>query len=140
QEQTREQKMMLLSRFIRSEGGLLLGVQGGSFDQGIDYPNNSLKGVIIAGISLARPDLETKSLIERYDREYGKGMEYGYIYPAVQKAIQASGRAIRTEKDKAAIIYLDERFTWSNYRPVFMDQNFVISREPWEKVKGFGWD
>jgi len=30
-------------------------------------------------------------------------MEYGYVYPAVQKAIQASGRAIRTEKDKALL-------------------------------------
>jgi DNA excision repair protein ERCC-2 len=139
-EQTKDQKSALLNGFILSKGGLLLGVQGGSFDQGIDFPNNVLKSVIIAGISLAKPDLETKSLIDCYDKAYGKGMEYGYVYPAVQKAIQASGRAIRTENDKAAIIYLDERFMWANYRPVFADQGFTISKEPWEKVKEMKWN
>jgi DNA excision repair protein ERCC-2 len=138
QDLTKDQKSALLNRFISSKNALLLGVQGGSFDQGIDYPDNVLKGVIIAGISLAKPDLETKSLIACYDRHYGKGMEYGYVVPAVQKAIQASGRAIRTETDKAAIIYLDERFLWANYRSVFSDQEFTVSREPWEKVKELG--
>ncbi|MBN2095172.1 MAG: ATP-dependent DNA helicase [Candidatus Aenigmarchaeota archaeon] len=139
-EQSKDQKAVLLNQFILSDGGLLLGVQGGSFDQGIDFPNNVLKGVVIAGISLAKPDLETKSLIECYDKQYGKGMEYGYLYPAVQKAIQASGRAIRKESDKAVIVYLDERFTWSNYRPVFADHTFVVSKEPWEKLKEMEWN
>lgn len=135
QELTKEQKTNLLKQFISSERGLLLGVQSGSFDQGIDFPNNSLKGIIIAGVALAAPDLETKSLVACYNKNYGKGMEYGYIYPAVQKAIQASGRAIRSENDKAVVVYLDERFLWRSYRQVLSGENFKVSREPWEDIK-----
>ncbi len=135
QELTKERKTNLLKQFIGSEKGLLLGVQSGSFDQGIDFPNNSLKCIIIAGVALAMPDLETKSRIDCYNKNYGKGMEYGYIYPAVQKAIQASGRAIRSEKDKAVVVYLDERFLWRNYRQVLSGENFKVSREPWKDIE-----
>ncbi len=135
QELTKERKTNLLKQFIGSEKGLLLGVQSGSFDQGIDFPNNSLKCIIIAGVALAIPDLETKSKIDCYNKNYGKGMEYGYIYPAVQKAIQASGRAIRSEKDKAVVVYLDERFLWRNYRQVLSGENFKVSREPWKDIE-----
>ena len=135
QELTKEQKNNLLNRFISSEKGLLLGVQSGSFDQGINYPNNSLKCIIIAGVALATPDLETKSLISCYNKTYGKGIEYGYFYPAIQKAIQASGRAIRSENDRAVIVYLDERFLWKNYRPVLSGENFKVSREPWKEIE-----
>ncbi len=135
QELTKNQKSDLLKNFINSKNGLLVGVQSGSFDQGIDFPNNVLKCVIIAGLGLANPDLETKSLINCYNKNYGKGMEYGYIYPAVQKVIQASGRAIRSEKDKAAIIYLDERFLWKNYRLAVGGEGFRASREPWKDIE-----
>lgn len=133
----KEQKLILLERFINSEKALLFGVQGGSFDQGIDVPNNALKCIVIAGLALANPDLETKALINCYNKKYGRGMEYGYIFPAIQKAIQASGRAIRSEKDRAAIIYLDERFLWRNYRKVLEGENFIVSREPWNEIKKF---
>ena len=136
-ELNKEQKSEILKRFVGCEKALLLGVQGGSFDQGIDIPNNSLKCVIIAGLALAVPDLETKSLISCYNRKYGRGMEYGYIFPAIQKAIQASGRAIRSEKDRAAIVYLDERFLWKNYRIALKGENFVVSKEPWIEIKKF---
>ena len=132
---TKNQKSDLLKNFMNSKNGLLVGVQSGSFDQGIDFPNNILKCVIIAGLGLATPDLETKSLINCYNKNYGKGMEYGYIYPAVQKVIQASGRAIRSEKDKAAIVYLDERFLHRNYRLAVGGEKFRASREPWKDIE-----
>ena len=133
----KEQKSAILKRFVESEKALLFGVQGGSFDQGIDIPNNSLKCVIIAGLALATPDLEIKSLIDCYNRKYGHGIEYGYIFPAIQKAIQASGRAIRSEKDRAVIVYLDERFLWRNYRRVLEGEDFIVSKEPWIEIRKF---
>ena len=136
-ELNKEQKSNILNQFINSEKALLLGVQGGSFDQGIDIPNNSLRCVIIAGLALATPDLETRALIDCYNKKYGRGMEYGYIFPAIQKAIQASGRAIRSEKDRAVIVYLDERFLWRNYRRVLEGEDFVVSKEPWKEIEKF---
>lgn len=135
QEVNKEKKRELLKKFIDSKKSLLLGVQSGSFDQGIDFPNNTLKCIVIAGIALATPNLETKSLIDCYNKNYRKGMEYGYIYPALQKVVQASGRAIRSEMDKAAIIYLDERFTWKTYRQVLLGEDYKISREPWREIR-----
>lgn len=35
---------------------------------------------------------------------------FGYLYPAMQRANQASGRSIRKETDKGAIIFMDSRF------------------------------
>jgi len=46
-------------------------------------------------------------------------MEYGYIIPAFTNIMQNVGRCIRSEKDKGVIIYLDERYAWSNYRKYF---------------------
>ena len=134
---SKERKSNIIKTLEKGDNYLLLAVQGGNFSEGVDFPNNCLKGVIIAGLGLAKPDLETKSLIEYYDKKFGKGWNYAYCYPAIQKAIQASGRAIRSEKDKAVIVFLEERFLWKNYRDFLKAENFVISAEPWKEVRNF---
>ena len=134
---SKEKKSNLIKTLENGNDYLLLAVQGGSFSEGVDFPNNCLKGIIIAGLGLAKPDLETKSLIEYYDKKFGKGWNYAYCYPAIQKAIQASGRAIRSEKDKAVILFLDERFLWKNYRDFLKSENFIISAGPWNEVRKF---
>ncbi|MEM4295914.1 MAG: ATP-dependent DNA helicase [Candidatus Anstonellales archaeon] len=101
---------MLLELF-RAEKSLLLAVQGGSFAEGIDFSEGEIKILVIAGLALDEMTLERKALIEHYDKKFGKGMAYAYIYPAIIKALQASGRAIRKESDKAAIIFMDDRFS-----------------------------
>jgi len=47
------------------------------------------------------------------------GREYGYVIPAMKKASQAAGRPIRTLKDRAAMIFLDHRFS-TLYRQRFL--------------------
>ena len=100
-------------------GAVLLGVTRGSFAEGIDLPGDLLKGVIIVGLPLGRPDLETKALIDYYDKRFGKGWDYGYIYPAFNKTLQGAGRCIRSGDDKGVIIFLDERYAWDRYRSKF---------------------
>ena len=117
---TQAEKQEFLERFktYKSTGAVLLAVTSGNFAEGIDMPG-VLKGVIIVGLPLQRPDLETKSLIEYYDKKFGKGWDYGYLFPAFTKTIQAAGRCIRSEKDKGVIIFLDERYSWNNYYRCF---------------------
>ena len=68
----------------------------------------------------------------------GKGWEYVYIYPAIIKSLQNSGRCIRSETDKGCIIYLDERYAWDNYKKCFpQDANFEVTLLPAEMVKSF---
>lgn len=97
------------------EGAVLLAVSGGSLAEGIDLPGDYLKAVVVLGVPLNEPDLETKALIQYYEYKYGKGWEYGYTYPAMSKAVQAAGRCIRTDNDRGVIVFMDERFGWKKY-------------------------
>ncbi len=118
---TREEREELLTRFraYKGVGAALLGVMSGSFSEGIDLPGDELRAVIVVGLPLARPDLETKATIDRYEQAFGKGWDYGYTFPAFNKTLQTAGRCIRTEHDRGAIIFLDERYAWASYRACF---------------------
>ena len=106
----------------------------------MDYCNEEIKTAVIIGIALEEPSIETRSLIDYYQQKFAKGWEYGYIYPAVIKAMQAGGRAIRKETDRAAVVFMDERFGWKKYAGAFdSGDRFVVTDEPERHVKFFEW-
>lgn len=141
QEMDREERKEILEElknYKESGGALLFAVMSGSLSEGVDYPDNLLKAIIIVGLPLNAPDLETKSLIEYYDIKFNMGWEYGYIYPAINKVIQASGRGIRSEKDRCIIILMDERYKWSNYHKCLPSEfAFITTYKPEDYVKNF---
>jgi len=98
-------------------GAFLLGVQGGSFSEGVDYEGNLLEAVLVVGLPLSPPNVEVEALKDYYIRKFGpaKGYEYAYVYPAVNKVLQAAGRPIRSERDRAAIILLEGRLLLPRY-------------------------
>ncbi len=140
QEMGKEERFKMHSR-IASSGGkgcILMAVQAGGFSEGLDFPDNMLDAVIVVGLPLERPNLETHAMIDYYDFKFGRGWDYGYIYPAVNRALQASGRCIRSETDRGAIILLDERFKWGNYRKCFpSDFNFTVTEDPSAHLRRF---
>ncbi len=142
QERCNSAELHNLAKSFSQKGGMLIGVQGGSLSEGLDFGNEEIKSVIVVGIALEEMGLEIKALIDYYQRKFGKGWEYAYIYPAVVRAMQAAGRAIRKETDKAAIIYMDERFNWPNYRRLLpKDEPFVIASPlEIEKLLSEFWD
>ncbi len=107
----------------RQDGGrLLMAVQGGSLSEGIDYPGNLLRGVVVAGLSLSPPHLEVEALRSFYSERFGrrKGYEYAYLNPALNRLVQCAGRCIRSAEDVAAVVILDGRIL----RP------FILERLP----------
>ncbi|VVB51339.1 ATP-dependent DNA helicase [uncultured archaeon] len=140
QDMTKKERHDLYRRLIDAKekgGAVLAGVQAGSLSEGVDYPG-VLDAVIVVGLPLETPDLETKSLINYYDVKFKRGWDYGYIYPAVNRALQAAGRCIRSETDRGAILLLDERFSWKNYSKCFPpDYNFTVAQKPAEQLKRF---
>ena len=44
-------------------------------------------------------------------RGYNSGYNYTYLYPGLQKVVQAAGRVIRTQQDQGVIYLMDDRFT-----------------------------
>jgi DNA excision repair protein ERCC-2 len=139
---SKEQKEKLLDRFKRhsKEGSTILAVASGSLGEGIDLPGDYLKAVIIVGLPLAKPDLETQELIKYYDEKFGKGAGrmYGYTYPAIIKCLQNAGRCIRSETDRGTIIYVDERYAWSRYLKLFpIDMKHRITKSPLGMINEF---
>ncbi len=136
----KQEKEEIVDKFktYKNIGANLLAASSGSFGEGIDLPGDLLKAVIIVGLPLSKPDLETKELISYYDLRFNKGWDYGYIYPAVIKSLQNAGRCIRSKKDKGVIIFLDERYVWNNFRKCFpSDLNIEVSKNPGMIIEDF---
>lgn len=95
----------------QNKGGVLLGVCGGRNSEGEDYPGDYMNSVIIAGFPYHLPTPRVNAKIKYYDKVFNRqGWNFGYLYPAIQRANQASGRPIRKLKDKGAIVFMDSRF------------------------------
>jgi len=119
-------------------GGVLCGVQGGSLSEGVDYCEGEIKTVVIVGVALDEMGVEIRALIDYYDEKFGRGWDYGYLYPGTIKAMQAAGRARRKESDRVAVVFLDERFQWSKYSWILnKEERIIITDMPEEEVGRF---
>ncbi|MEK6902322.1 MAG: ATP-dependent DNA helicase [archaeon] len=119
-------------------GAVLLACTSGSFAEGLDFPGNQLLGVVIVGIPLAEMNLETRALVDYYEKRYRKGWDYGYIFPAMGRAVQAAGRVIRTPNDLGTIVFLDKRYTWKNYLDCLPPtQDYQTTSDPAARIKRF---
>lgn len=102
----------LVETLARSSDNLLLATLGGALYEGVDFRNNSLSAVVVVGLPLPPPSKENLAYREHLEKRFGprKGELYSTTYPALIKVLQASGRAIRSERDRAAIILMDDRY------------------------------
>ncbi len=92
-------------------GALLCAVLGGRSSEGTDFPGDLMNAVIVVGIPYAPPNPRVNSQIEYLEAKFpSEGRKLGYIIPAVNKASQAAGRAVRSIDDKAFILLLDFRY------------------------------
>lgn len=94
-------------------------VMGGIFSEGIDLKEDRLIGAAIVGTGLPMVCHERELFKSYYDEKKGRGFDYAYLYPGVNKVFQAGGRVIRTAEDKGAILLLDERFLQRQYLDLF---------------------
>ena len=98
---------------------LLLGVQGGVFAEGVDYPGNLAIGVIIVGPGLPKISCELELIRRYFEEEYGQGFEYACLFPGMNRVIQSAGRVIRSETDRGVIVLIGKRFRYENYMNLF---------------------
>ena len=106
---------------FKNMGETLLGfcVLGGVFSEGIDLVGDRLIGTIIVGTGLPGVSNERKIIMDHFDKVDGKGFLYSYLYPGMNKVMQAAGRVIRTMEDVGVVVLLDERFLYSDYKSTF---------------------
>ncbi|MBU4540070.1 MAG: ATP-dependent DNA helicase [Firmicutes bacterium] len=100
-------------------GMLGFGVLGGIFSEGVDLKHEGLIGAIIVGVGLPQICFERNIIRDYFNEKNHAGYEYSYLYPGMNKVLQAAGRVIRTETDRGVIVLIDERFGSSSYRQLF---------------------
>ena len=112
---------------------IALAIIGGAFGEGIDLVGDSLIGVAIVGIGLPKINFESNEIVERYKLDEKNGFAYAYIYPGMNKVMQAVGRVIRSETDRGVALLIDERYMWNDYKELFKkewsDYEVVLSIE-----------
>ncbi|KQV83915.1 ATP-dependent DNA helicase [Rhizobacter sp. Root1221] len=100
-----------LARFSPGGQGIGFAVLGGAFAEGIDLPGDRLIGAFIATLGLPQVNAVNETLRERLEATFGAGYAYAYLYPGLQKVVQAAGRVIRTPADRGVVHLIDDRFT-----------------------------
>ncbi len=108
-------------------------VLGGIYSEGIDLVGDRLSGVVVVGVGLPMVCLEREIIRGVFDRlDEGQGFDYAYVYPGINKVLQAAGRVIRTMEDRGFILLLDERYHMRGYRmllPEDWNTRYCRSRE-----------
>lgn len=120
-----------LNQFTESSQGIGFAVLGGAFAEGIDLPGRRLIGAFIATLGLPQVNAVNEQIRQRlttYFEETGlegassqtsqageedaatRAYNYTYLFPGLQKVVQAAGRVIRTTSDQGVVYLMDDRF------------------------------
>jgi DNA excision repair protein ERCC-2 len=105
------ERTAFLERFVPDGQGLGFAVLGGAFAEGVDLPGSRLIGAFIATLGLPQVNPVNEEMSRRMEAKFGSGYEYTYLYPGIQKVVQAAGRVIRTPADRGVLYLIDDRFT-----------------------------
>lgn len=115
-----EQREGFLEQFQNPDVPVVgLCVMGGIFSEGIDLQNEAVIGVIVVGTGLPQVSPRQEVLKQHYEAEGKDGFLFAYLYPGMNKVLQAAGRLIRTSEDYGVIALLDERFLQRAYSSQF---------------------
>lgn len=113
-----EQDALLAELSDRGDRGYVMAfcVMGGIYSEGIDLAGDALIGAVIVGVGMPFPSFEREAIAAYYDEKSDAGKAYAYIYPGMNKVLQAAGRVIRREDDRGVIVLIDDRFADPVYR------------------------
>lgn len=137
-EMNEEERVQFLNTFANNPTETNVGfcVLGGVFSEGIDLPQDRLIGAVVVGVGLPQICVERNIIRDYFEEKNGMGYEYAYMYPGMNKVLQAAGRVIRGESDRGAILLIDDRFISKSYQKLFPEEWFPFVRVNYpEQVK-----
>ncbi len=126
---TGAEKNAFLEEFSKKDSSYLIGfcVMGGIYSEGVDLVGDSLIGAVVVGLGLPSLSYEREAIAAYYQEKYEEGREFAYIYPGMNRVLQAGGRVIRREDDRGVIVLVDDRFDDPIYKKLIP--------KLWQKVK-----
>jgi DNA excision repair protein ERCC-2 len=118
---TEEARENFLGAFELDPRETLVGfaLMGGIFGEGVDLTGERLLGAVIVGVGLPQIGPEREIIRSHFEARHRLGFEFAYMYPGMNKVLQAVGRVIRTEKDRGVVLLIDERFSRASYRGLY---------------------
>lgn len=122
-----------VGRFTADGAGIGFAVLGGAFAEGIDLPGSRLIGAFIATLGLPQINPINEQMMQRMEATFAAGYDYTYLYPGIQKVVQAAGRVIRTESDRGVVYLIDDRFMQPRIRrllPAWWDVHSEQAERP----------
>jgi Rad3-related DNA helicase len=117
---SRTEKEEFLAEFSKEDKSYLIAfcVMGGIYSEGIDLAGDSLIGAVVVGIGMPGLSYEREAIAAYYDEKYEEGKQFAYIYPGMNRVLQAAGRVIRREDDRGVIVLIDDRFDDPIYKKI----------------------
>ncbi|RTZ47649.1 ATP-dependent DNA helicase [Candidimonas sp. SYP-B2681] len=114
-------KEQFLDRFKTNRCGIGFAVLGGAFAEGIDLPGQQLIGAFVSTLGLPQVNPVNERLKQCMSTTFGQrcGYDYTYLYPGIQKVVQAAGRVIRSNTDRGVLYLIDDRFARPQVRRLF---------------------
>lgn len=114
-----EERTAFIERFDIEKDSINFCVLGGVFSEGIDLPGDKLIGVVIVSVGLSKICTENDIIKEYFQSKNNMGFQFAYVYPGMNKVMQAAGRLIRKEEDRGVILLIDSRYKTYEYINLF---------------------
>ena len=139
-EMSEEERQAFLLNFKPEPEKTTLGflVIGGAFSEGIDLVSDRLIGAVIIGIGMPRINYQSDQIMQYYKIRDLPGYDYAYLNPGMNKIMQAVGRVIRSEKDRGAVLLIDERYMSHQYQDLYREEwknyEVVLSAKEVEEI------
>jgi DNA excision repair protein ERCC-2 len=125
-----EEREKFLANFDTAGEQSLVGfaVMGGIFSEGIDLKGDRLTGAVIIGVGLPQVGLERDTMKDYFQNAGKNGYDFAYVYPGMNKVLQAGGRVIRSEEDRGTLVLVDDRFLSRKYVEMLPEEwrDFVV--------------
>jgi len=104
-------------------------VTGGKWSEGLDYRGEMLGGAMVIGLPLAPYTPVRRMIIQYFRRKFGPEGEFiSYTLPAINRAMQALGRVLRTPEDRGILVLAEKRFLEREVRaalPGWMQEELI---------------
>jgi len=114
----------------KGRAGILFAVCGGKWSEGLDYRGEMLSGALVIGLPLAPFNRVRKMVIEYFTRKFPEDGEFlSYTLPAINRALQALGRVLRTPEDRGVLVLGERRFLEARVAqalPAWMREELII--------------
>jgi len=110
-----QESAAMLREFMNLPGtgtsGIIFAVCGGKWSEGLDYRGEMLSGALVIGLPLAPFNRVRRMVIDYFRMKFGEEGEFiSYTLPAINRALQALGRVLRTPEDRGMLVLGERRF------------------------------